>query len=76
VPSAVFSLVHTSSREVNLDLVRHPSVAAVGFTGSQHGARVLFDAAAARVNCANGHVHRSGAGPFFSSNHLTIESKK
>jgi NADP-dependent aldehyde dehydrogenase len=43
-----FSLLHTSSPDRALDLVRHPLARAVGFTGSLHAGRALFDAAAAR----------------------------
>ncbi len=35
-------------REVGTDLVRHPAITAVGFTGSVAGGRALFDIASAR----------------------------
>ncbi|MEU1281093.1 aldehyde dehydrogenase family protein [Streptomyces sp. NPDC005805] len=44
--SAVLGLVH--GFDAGLGLVRHPLVAAAGFTGSVRGGRALFDAAAAR----------------------------
>ncbi|MFE1952416.1 MULTISPECIES: aldehyde dehydrogenase (NADP(+)) [Streptomyces] len=46
IPEGVLGLVH--GFEAGLELVRHPLVAAAGFTGSVRGGRALFDAAAAR----------------------------
>ncbi len=46
VPEAVVGLVH--GFDAGVELVRHPLVAAAGFTGSVRGGRALFDAAAAR----------------------------
>jgi NADP-dependent aldehyde dehydrogenase len=48
MPDGVFSLLHGASPDVGLALVRHPEIAAVGFTGSLRAGRALFDAAAAR----------------------------
>ena len=46
LPEGVVSLVH--GFEAGVELVRHPLIAAAGFTGSVRGGRALFDAAAAR----------------------------
>ncbi|MEU5364375.1 aldehyde dehydrogenase (NADP(+)) [Streptomyces sp. NPDC005925] len=46
IPAGVLGLVH--GFEAGTDLIRHPLVAAAGFTGSVRGGRALFDAAAAR----------------------------
>ncbi|MFJ8646864.1 aldehyde dehydrogenase (NADP(+)) [Streptomyces sp. NPDC093546] len=46
LPEAVVGLVH--GFEAGVELVRHPLIAAAGFTGSVRGGRALFDAAAAR----------------------------
>ncbi|MEU6817696.1 aldehyde dehydrogenase (NADP(+)) [Streptomyces sp. NPDC046860] len=46
LPAGVVGLVHGFTAGV--DLVRHPLLAAAGFTGSVRGGRALFDAAAAR----------------------------
>ncbi|MGW0734078.1 aldehyde dehydrogenase (NADP(+)) [Streptomyces sp. NPDC002851] len=46
LPEAVVGLVHGFTAGV--ELIRHPLVAAAGFTGSIRGGRALFDAAAAR----------------------------
>ncbi|MET8570911.1 aldehyde dehydrogenase (NADP(+)) [Streptomyces sp. NPDC004783] len=46
IPEGVVGLVH--GFDAGLSLIRHPLVAAAGFTGSVRGGRALFDAAAAR----------------------------
>ncbi|GHA08481.1 aldehyde dehydrogenase [Streptomyces spiroverticillatus] len=46
IPAGVLGLVH--GFDAGVELVRHPLVAAAGFTGSVRGGRALFDAAAAR----------------------------
>ncbi|MQS34075.1 aldehyde dehydrogenase (NADP(+)) [Streptomyces katsurahamanus] len=46
LPEDVITLVH--GFDAGVELVRHPLVAAVGFTGSVRGGRALHDAAAAR----------------------------
>ncbi|MFI6658419.1 aldehyde dehydrogenase (NADP(+)) [Streptomyces sp. NPDC050523] len=48
IPAGVVGLVH--GFEAGVELVKHPLVAAAGFTGSVKGGRALFDAAAARPN--------------------------
>src|ERR1700738_1389169 len=44
----VFGLLSEQSIEIGVALVRHPSVKAIGFTGSFAGGKALLDAAAAR----------------------------
>ncbi|GAA0699588.1 aldehyde dehydrogenase (NADP(+)) [Streptomyces thermocarboxydus] len=46
VPDGVLGLVH--GFDAGIELIRHPLVAAAGFTGSVRGGRALFDEAAAR----------------------------
>ncbi|KPI07050.1 Aldehyde dehydrogenase (NADP(+)) [Actinobacteria bacterium OK074] len=46
IPAGVVGLVH--GFEAGIELIKHPLVAAAGFTGSIRGGRALFDAAAAR----------------------------
>jgi NADP-dependent aldehyde dehydrogenase len=46
MPADVLTLLH--GYQAGIDLVRHPLIAAVGFTGSIPGGRALFDLAAAR----------------------------
>ncbi|KRC59218.1 aldehyde dehydrogenase [Agromyces sp. Root81] len=45
-PDGVFG--HVAGRATGVALVRHPAIRAVGFTGSLHGGRALFDLAAGR----------------------------
>jgi NADP-dependent aldehyde dehydrogenase len=46
LPADVLTLVH--GRQAGVDLVKHPLITAVGFTGSIPGGRALFDLAASR----------------------------
>ncbi len=48
MPAGVFSMVHGKSTDVGMALVRHPSIMAVGFTGSYRGGKAIFDAANSR----------------------------
>ncbi len=47
-PAGIFSLLHGRQPATSLELVRHPRLAAVGFTGSHTAGRALMDVAAAR----------------------------
>ncbi len=48
MPNGVFSNLNSSGIEVGQELVKHPKVKGVGFTGSIRGGRALFDLAAKR----------------------------
>ena len=48
MPEGVFSNLNSSGIDVGVQLVRHPWVKAVGFTGSIQGGRALLDLAAQR----------------------------
>ena len=48
MPDGVASLVHGSGHEVGSNLVSHPFIQAVGFTGSYRGGKALFDLASQR----------------------------
>jgi NADP-dependent aldehyde dehydrogenase len=48
MPNGVFSNLNSSGIEVGVQLVKHPQVKAVGFTGSIRGGRALYDIAAQR----------------------------
>lgn len=65
MPSGVFSMLHGRSPETSLSLVRHPLLAAVGFTGSLRGGRALFDAAAARPNPIPVYAEMGSVNPVF-----------
>jgi alpha-ketoglutaric semialdehyde dehydrogenase len=45
MPEGTFSMVNGRSNQVGMTLVRHPSIAAIGFTGSYRGGKALFDEA-------------------------------
>jgi len=48
MPNGVFSNLNSSGIEVGVQLVKHPEMKAVGFTGSIRGGRALLDLAAQR----------------------------
>lgn len=48
MPEGTFSMVNGKSTQVGMALVKHPSITAVGFTGSYRGGKALFDEAAKR----------------------------
>ena len=48
MPNGVFSNLNSSGIDVGTQLVKHPEVKAVGFTGSINGGRALYDLAAQR----------------------------
>ncbi|MHA7058783.1 aldehyde dehydrogenase (NADP(+)) [Aquimarina sp. M1] len=48
MPNGVFSNLNSSGIDVGVQLVKHPKVKAVGFTGSIKGGRALFDLASQR----------------------------
>ena len=48
MPNGVFSNLNSAGIEVGIELVTHPDIKAVGFTGSIQGGRALYDIAAQR----------------------------
>jgi alpha-ketoglutaric semialdehyde dehydrogenase len=48
MPEGVFSLLHGVNYQTGLNIVRHPLVKAIGFTGSYQGGKALFDEAMKR----------------------------
>jgi NADP-dependent aldehyde dehydrogenase len=48
MPEGTFSMVHGTSVDVGMAIVKNPFVKAVGFTGSYRGGKALFDAACRR----------------------------
>jgi 2,5-dioxopentanoate dehydrogenase len=48
MPEGVFAMIDETTVQVGLDLVRHPLIRAVGFTGSTRAGRALFYAANTR----------------------------
>lgn len=49
MPEGVFSNLNSAGFEVGQQLVQHPGIKGVGFTGSIRGGRALYDLAAART---------------------------
>ncbi len=49
MPNGVFSNLNSSGIKVGQELVKHPNIKAVGFTGSVRGGRALFDMANQRA---------------------------
>jgi alpha-ketoglutaric semialdehyde dehydrogenase len=45
MPPGMFNLLNGPGRTVGIQLVTHPLIKAVGFTGSRQAGRALFDAA-------------------------------
>jgi len=48
LPKSLFSMLHGSGRTIGSELVKHPLVKAVGFTGSVAGGRALYNLAVSR----------------------------
>ena len=65
LPAGLFSLVHAASEGVGILLVKHPAVAAVGFTGSHPAGRALCDAAATRLHPIPVFAEMSSLNPVF-----------
>lgn len=73
-PEGVFSLVFGPGREVGMQLVRHPAIRAVGFTGSRAGGRALMDAAAARPQPIPVYAEMGSINPVFLLPGILAES--
>ena len=65
LPSGVFSLLQGANPRVSIDLVTHPLIKAVGFTGSEAAGRALFDAAARRPEPIPVYAEMGSVNPLF-----------
>lgn len=65
MPEGVFSLLFSSGYAIGQALVKHPSIKAVGFTGSRRGGRALMDIAAARPEPIPVFTEMSSVNPTF-----------
>jgi alpha-ketoglutaric semialdehyde dehydrogenase len=65
MPDGVFSMVHGRKTDVGRALVAHPSIQAVGFTGSFRGGKALFDAAVRRPHPIPVFAEMGSANPVF-----------
>lgn len=65
MPEGVFSQIFDSGHDAGAALVRHPGIAAVGFTGSRRGGRALMDLAAARPEPIPVYAEMSSVNPVY-----------
>lgn len=65
MPNGVFSMVHGTSTAVGMAIVQHPTIKAVGFTGSFRGGKALFDAAAQRPEPIPVYAEMGSTNPVF-----------
>ena len=65
IPAGVFSLLQGLGNELGADLVKHPVIQAVGFTGSENGGRALMDIAAARPQPIPVYAEMGSINPLF-----------
>ena len=65
LPEGTFSMLHGKSHRVGTELVQHPALAAVGFTGSLAGGRTLFDVATKRPHPIPVYAEMGSTNPVF-----------
>jgi len=65
MPAGVFDTVYGASFEPGIQLVTHPLIKAVGFTGSLRGGRALFDAATKREEPIPVYAEMGSTNPVF-----------
>ena len=76
MPDGVFSHVHAQGFHVGAELVQHPEVKAVGFTGSHGGGRALFDMANNRKEPIPVFAEMGSVNPVFILPELVHENKE
>ncbi len=64
-PEGTFSMLYGDGRKIGRELVMHPFIKAVGFTGSRSGGRALFDLASSRVDPIPVFAEMSSVNPVF-----------
>lgn len=75
MPKGIFSLLQGVGIELGSHLVKHPSIQAVGFTGSTRGGRALMDIAAARPEPIPVYAEMGSINPVFvGPNTLKIQA--
>lgn len=65
MPDGVFSLLFDDGIDVGLQLVKHPQVKAVGFTGSYKAGKALYDAAVSRQEPIPVYAEMGSTNPVF-----------
>jgi NADP-dependent aldehyde dehydrogenase len=65
MPEGVFSMLIGEGNQIGADLVSHPAIKAVGFTGSRQGGLALMRIASARKEPVPVYAEMSSINPFF-----------
>ena len=65
MPDGTFSMLHGRSNDVGMEIVNHPLIKAVGFTGSFKGGKAIFDAAVRRPEPIPVYAEMGSANPVF-----------
>lgn len=65
MPDGVFSLLFGDGTSTGIQLVKHPQVKAVGFTGSYKGGKALYDAAVSRPEPIPVYAEMGSSNPVF-----------
>ena len=65
MPDGVFSLLFDDGIEIGMELVRHPLIKAVGFTGSFKGGKAIYDAAVRRPEPIPVYAEMGSSNPVF-----------
>ncbi|HTH31536.1 MAG TPA: aldehyde dehydrogenase family protein, partial [Lacibacter sp.] len=65
MPDGVFSLLFGDGTTTGIQLVKHPHIKAVGFTGSYKGGKALYDAAASRPQPIPVYAEMGSSNPVF-----------
>lgn len=65
MPDGVFSLIFDEGIEIGQALVKHPTIKAVGFTGSFNGGKSIFDAATSRSEPIPVYAEMGSVNPVF-----------
>ncbi|MCZ4292872.1 aldehyde dehydrogenase (NADP(+)) [Vibrio sinaloensis] len=76
MPQAIFTLLQGTTHELGQSVVVHPAIKAVGFTGSIHGGRALFDLAQSRPEPIPFYGELGASNPvFILSNRMAMHSQ-
>jgi len=65
MPDGTFSMVHGKSIDVGMAIVTNPLIKAIGFTGSFHGGKAIFDAASKRPEPIPVYAEMGSTNPIF-----------
>lgn len=65
MPDGIFSLLYGDGKTTGIQLVKHPAIKAVGFTGSYTAGKALFDAAVSRPEPIPVYAEMGSSNPVF-----------